>query len=254
MGTIRFVGEVPEVGEGIVYGIEFTDGSIGQSDGTFHGKRYFSTDGKRAYFTQEAKIRRKLTSKDRKKHDSLRLMQEHKIDSPANGAPTTENVKTEENEKREQEENEKTDPEDNGGLSPITEKQPVPSEVDKLESVAHENNGDEDAPQKSPVREETSDSKVAEPSSNSVKHVRRSSRSNTLTKTSSGISAAEAYESLLTFILRQSEDLREQLLDVYSHPQLNVVLINAYAELKNMEKDEQEKIWNALLTRWKRFI
>ncbi|ETO07531.1 hypothetical protein RFI_29861, partial [Reticulomyxa filosa] len=66
--------------------------------------------------------------------------------------------------------------------------------------------------------------------------------------------STEAYETLMTFVLRQSEDLREQFLDVYASPKLNPILLASYSELKHMEKEEQERVWNALLTRWKRFI
>jgi len=233
-GFIRYVGEVPEMGAGLFYGVELTAGSIGQSDGSLRGKRYFTTDGKRALFAPSSKIRRKMTTKDYKKKDSLRLMQEQKADPSTNGQEKTDKVL----------EAVAASAED----SPPTQAQQTAVEPQSQESDEYEPD----------TQEDILDSKVAEtkPESpaNGVKHNRRPSRSSTLTKLSAGVSAAETYETLLTFVLRQSEDLREQLLDVYAHPQLNSVLINAYAELKNMEKDEQEKVWNALLTRWKRFI
>jgi len=231
MGVIRFIGEVPDMGTGLFYGVELTDGSIGQSDGSIRGKRYFSTDGKRALFAPSTKIRRRMNPKDHKKHDSLRLMQEQKADAPAD-----------EQGKEYQE------------IAAEAAAEPIPSEV-QTNAVEPSSQANDDEPD---TQEDVPDSKVAEikPESpaNGVKHNRRPSRSSTLTKQSAGVSAAETYETLLAFVLRQSEDLREQLLDVYAHPQLNSVLINAYAELKIMEKDEQEKVWNALLTRWKRFV
>jgi len=59
-GVIRYKGEVPELGEGIWYGVELTDGSMGHNDGAVKGKRYFQTEGKRAIFVQTDKIRGKM--------------------------------------------------------------------------------------------------------------------------------------------------------------------------------------------------
>jgi len=242
MGIVRYVGDIPELGEGLWYGVELTDGSVGQSDGSVRGtgKRYFATEGKRALFVPPTKIRRRMTNKDRKKHDSLRLIQERKIETPTiaistNDVPNGQLANV----------NEQTTMPATGGASPVPEKKnsitevktPVKKANDKVEPLIDSAN--------------VADSKVEEPSTNNSGH--RSNRSSTL-KQSVGISAAEAYETLLTFILRQSDDVREELLDVYANPRLNSILVTSYAELKTMEREDQEGVWNALLMRWKRFV
>ena len=64
MGVLRYAGEIPELGAGIWYGVELTDGSVGQTDGAVKGKRYFQCDDKRALFVPLLKIRRKMNAKD----------------------------------------------------------------------------------------------------------------------------------------------------------------------------------------------
>jgi len=116
----------------------------------------------------------------------------------------------------------------------------APTKVDKKEEPVPKSTGGNNVPKVEESR-----------NSGSSQHLRR--RSSTLVGNVVGVSGAEPYETLLVFILRQSEELREHLLDVYSNPKLNPILVNSYLELKHMEKEEQERVWNALLTRWKRF-
>jgi len=224
VGVVRYVGELKELGTGLWYGVELTDGSIGQSDGTVHGKQYFATEGKRALFVQSAKIRRKMNQKDHKKHDSKLERPEPNRSEKANTPDTyVENEKAPDN----------TAYED---VPEMSVNSILPASEDS-ETVAAKSNYDSKA-EESP----------ASPQKN-----RRPSRSTTLTKNAIGVSAAETFETLLTFILRQSEDLREQLLDVYANPDLHPILVSSYGELKNMDREEQERVWNALLIRWKRY-
>jgi len=71
MGIIRFKGRVPEMGFGIFYGVELTDGSVGHNDGQIKGVRYFQTEEKRAMFVGHEKFRRKMTARDHKRIDSF---------------------------------------------------------------------------------------------------------------------------------------------------------------------------------------
>ena len=73
MGIIRYVGPVPEQGQGnevIWYGVELTDGTVGYNDGMVKGSRYFQTDGKRGMFVPPDKIRRVINQKDKQRRDS----------------------------------------------------------------------------------------------------------------------------------------------------------------------------------------
>lgn len=64
-GIIGFIGSLHSKPQNVTfYGIELLNGSAGDSDGVYDGKRYFQTLPNRAIFVTKKKIRRRMTGRD----------------------------------------------------------------------------------------------------------------------------------------------------------------------------------------------
>ena len=61
-GFIRYIGTT-SFGSGKWYGIELSNGNVGQHNGTFAGKKYFECDELRGIFVRKKEILRLFTSK-----------------------------------------------------------------------------------------------------------------------------------------------------------------------------------------------
>eukprot|EP01083_Nonionella_stella_P046741 125196_1 len=57
--VIRFIGKVKRLSHDTLYGIEYIDGTMGDHNGTYRGKKYFIGEHKRCSFIKYDKIRRK---------------------------------------------------------------------------------------------------------------------------------------------------------------------------------------------------
>jgi len=99
MGIIRFKGRVPEMGFGIYYGVELTDGSVGHNDGQCKGVRYFQTEGQRGMFVGHEKIRRKMTARDHKRIDSFHSVSKNKEEVDGPKSPKQANQSNQDDEK-----------------------------------------------------------------------------------------------------------------------------------------------------------
>eukprot|EP00485_Elphidium_margaritaceum_P010013 CAMPEP_0202691010 /NCGR_PEP_ID=MMETSP1385-20130828/5848_1 /ASSEMBLY_ACC=CAM_ASM_000861 /TAXON_ID=933848 /ORGANISM="Elphidium margaritaceum" /LENGTH=920 /DNA_ID=CAMNT_0049346351 /DNA_START=23 /DNA_END=2785 /DNA_ORIENTATION=- len=90
-GIIRYIGTVHFI-QGVMYGIELTNGSIGKHDGMVDDKRYFQTEPTRAIFVKPKNIRRRLRAKDFR--TAARLRRVDSIDRKSKSRGSTSGVKS----------------------------------------------------------------------------------------------------------------------------------------------------------------
>jgi len=200
MGIIRFKGKVPELGSGIFYGIELTDGGVGHNDGQIKGVRYFKSDGPRSLFVGYEKIRRKMTKRDHKRMNSLHAQS-------ANVTDLKQKYK------------------DGGEVS-------SPTILDESQNKSRKESISQDDEKEHVVL--SIDEQTRQRNESITQHDDNNNNNNTKHKDSlgsDGIEAARAYENVLQFIMRQSKH-RDILFDTYSNPQTHVIIMNAFNCLK----------------------